>query len=81
VDWDNRVGAQHHIRRKKYGPIRYTEPFLNNLHITEPTLYYLKNFADVTFRDTDGVILFEVPEAKASSGSVIAPRSLTRPSD
>ncbi len=45
VDWDNVVGAQHHIDGAEYGAIRYTEPFLNNQHITEPTLYYLENLA------------------------------------
>ncbi len=71
VDWDNRVGAQHHTRRKKYGPIRYTEPFLNNLHIVEPTLYYLENFADVSFRDFDGVPLLEFCAGKPRSRPVL----------
>ena len=35
--------APHHIDRAKFGDIKYTEPFLNNQHITEPTLYYLEN--------------------------------------
>jgi hypothetical protein len=39
------VGQKHHIEQAKYGAIRYTEPFLNNQHITEPTLYYLKHSA------------------------------------
>jgi hypothetical protein len=43
VDWNNHVGAGHHIDRAKFGDIKYTEPFLNNQHITEPTLYYLEN--------------------------------------
>ncbi len=41
VDWNNHVGAQHHFGGATYGDIRYTEPLLNNLHIAEPTLYYL----------------------------------------
>ncbi len=45
VDWDNHVGQQHHIGHARFGDIRYTEPFLNNQHISEPTLYYLRNFA------------------------------------
>jgi len=68
VDWDNKVGNQHHVRRKKYGPIRYTEPFLNNLHITEPTIFYLENFADVSFRGTEGVVLFESHAGKPRFG-------------
>jgi hypothetical protein len=45
VDWNNHVGQQHHIGQAKYAAIQYTEPFLNNQHIVEPTLYYLKNLA------------------------------------
>lgn len=45
VDWNNHVGQQHHIDQAKFGAIRYTEPFLNNQHIVEPTLFYLKNLA------------------------------------
>ncbi len=43
VDWNNHVGEKHHIGGAKYGDIKYTEPFLNNQHIAEPTLYYLQN--------------------------------------
>lgn len=45
VDWNNHVGQQHHFDNARFGDIRYTEPFLNNQHINEPTLYYLKNLA------------------------------------
>jgi len=45
VDWNNHVGAQHHIDGAQFGDIRYTEPFLNNQHIVEPTLFYLENLA------------------------------------
>ncbi|MBN2505943.1 MAG: hypothetical protein JXQ71_04545 [Verrucomicrobia bacterium] len=45
VDWNNHVGQQHHIRQAKYGDIQYTEPFLNNQHIAEPTLFYLQHLA------------------------------------
>jgi hypothetical protein len=41
VDWNNHVGEQHHFDDAEYGDIQYTEPLLNNLHIAEPTLYYL----------------------------------------
>jgi hypothetical protein len=68
VDWDNRVGAQHHVGGKKYGPIRYTEPFLNHLHIAEPTLYYLENFADVSFRDPEGVLLLSARNGEPAPG-------------
>lgn len=45
VDWNNHVGQQHHIGGAEFGAIRYTEPFLNNQHIVEPTLYYLQRLA------------------------------------
>jgi hypothetical protein len=45
VDWNNHVGSQHHFDGAKYGDIKYTEPFLNNQHIAEPTLYYLEDIA------------------------------------
>ena len=41
VDWNNHVGAQHHVGGVTYGPIRYTEPLLNNLHLLGPTMLYL----------------------------------------
>ncbi len=65
VDWDNHVGQQHHINGARFGDIRYTEPFLNNQHIAEPTLYYLKNLAHrsrvrnaTEWRDMEGNVLF-----------------------
>jgi len=45
VDWNNHVGVQHHFDNREYGDIKYTEPFLNNLHIVEPTIYYLTKIA------------------------------------
>jgi hypothetical protein len=39
------VGQQHHINQARFGAIRYTEPFLNNQHIAEPTLFYLERLA------------------------------------
>ncbi|MCS7311073.1 MAG: hypothetical protein NZ741_12730, partial [Armatimonadetes bacterium] len=35
VDWNNRVGRQHHIGQAEYGAIAYTEPLLNNLYHVE----------------------------------------------
>ncbi len=51
VDWNNHVGQQHHVGKAKYGPINYTEPFLNNQHIAEPTLYYLDHLARKAVKD------------------------------
>jgi hypothetical protein len=42
VDWNNHVGKEHHFDGTEYGDIKYTEPFLNNLHIVEPTLLALR---------------------------------------
>jgi len=64
VDWNNHVGQKHHIGRARFGAIRYTEPFLNNQHIAEPTLFYLRNLARksgkpgaTTWRDIEGNVL------------------------
>ena len=51
VDWNNHVGQQHHIGQAEFGAIQYTEPFLNNQHIVEPTLFYLDYLAE---KGTDG---------------------------
>jgi hypothetical protein len=49
VDWNNHVGKQHHFNGAEFGDIRYTEPLLNNLHVTEPTLLVLElNVGDAT---------------------------------
>jgi hypothetical protein len=45
VDWNDHVGQRHHIGQAKFGAIQYTEPFLNNQHIAEPTLFYLRRLA------------------------------------
>lgn len=65
VDWNDHVGQKHHINQAKYGAIQYTEPFLNNQHIAEPTLFYLEHLAlkrgrgsRITFHDMEGNILW-----------------------
>ena len=64
VDWNNHVGQQHHIDQAQYAAIRYTEPFLNNQHIAEPTLFYLEHLArregkgdQTEWRDCEGNVL------------------------
>lgn len=64
VDWNDHVGQKHHINQAKYGAIQYTEPFLNNQHIIEPTLFYLKHLARTQrkggateWRDLEGNLL------------------------
>ncbi len=70
VDWNNHVGQRHHIDKARYGAIRYTEPFLNNQHIAEPTLFYLKHLAAksveagaATWRDAEGNAILRLPAA------------------
>jgi len=67
VDWNNHVSQKHHIDQKEFGDIRYTEPFLNNQHIAEPTLYYLEHLASKSsrggktqWRDPEGNVLVEL---------------------
>lgn len=68
VDWNDHVGQQHHIEQAKYGAIQYTEPFLNNQHIAEPTWYYLTHLATASqpagqtaWHDVEGNLLLKVP--------------------
>lgn len=68
VDWNNHVGQKHHFDNARFGDIRYTEPFLNNQHISEPTLYYLKNLARTTsgiggreWKDAEGNTILKTP--------------------
>ncbi|MBN1852730.1 MAG: hypothetical protein JW829_08395 [Pirellulales bacterium] len=68
VDWNNHVGKEHHIGEAEYAAIRYTEPFLNNQHIAEPTLYYLEHLAVksqhhgiVEYRDCENNRLIRIP--------------------
>ena len=66
VDWNNHVGQRHHVAQARFGDIRYTEPFLNNQHIAEPTLFYLQRLARKTvaagateWRDVEGNVLLQ----------------------
>ena len=68
VDWNNHVGQKHHFDGVLFGDIRYTEPFLNNQHIAEPTLYYLKNLArkssaenQTEWHDIEGNCILRLP--------------------
>ena len=73
VDWNDHVGQQHHIEQAKYGAIRYTEPFLNNQHIAEPTNFYLKRLAQSRTNENERVwidleqnTLLRIPATKRS---------------
>jgi hypothetical protein len=72
VDWNNHVGQQHHIDQARFAAIRYTEPFLNNQHIAEPTRFYLEHLAlrqtrrgRTEWRDAEGNVLLR---SKAGPG-------------
>jgi hypothetical protein len=55
VDWNNHNGVWRefedgskvpiHVGGATYGDVNYTQPFLNNLHIVGPTLFYLERLA------------------------------------
>ncbi|HIE50779.1 MAG TPA: hypothetical protein EYP85_03390 [Armatimonadetes bacterium] len=73
VDWNNHVGAQHHLDGAEFGDLQYTEPFLNNQHIVEPTLFYLETFAErrelageVEYRDFEGNVLLRSQRCQPS---------------
>jgi hypothetical protein len=73
VDWNNHNGVWREVDGKKipihvdgvtYGDVNYTQPFLNNMHIATPTLFYLRNFTakeenekQAVYRDCEGNIL------------------------
>ena len=62
VDWDGHSVAARHFEGAARGDINDTHPFLNNLHIVEPTLSYLHEWAyrlpdaegDLAFFDLEG---------------------------
>jgi hypothetical protein len=75
VDWNNSVGQVHHIDQKRFGAIQYTEPFLNNQHIAEPTLFYLEHFATserennmVEWRDTENNVILKRTQLESPIG-------------
>jgi hypothetical protein len=80
VDWNDHVSQKHHIGQAKFGAIQYTEPFLNNQHIAEPTLFYLEHLARKRghkeaseWLDLEGNVLFR---AKRRATSVVAKRTV-----
>ncbi|MGQ9573896.1 MAG: hypothetical protein ACUVUC_01130 [Thermoguttaceae bacterium] len=72
VDWNNHVGQKHHVGGVLYGAINYTEPFLNNQHIAEPTLFYLQHLARKSagpewteWRDCQGNVIFRLKASES----------------
>jgi hypothetical protein len=75
VDWNNHVSAKHHFGGAEFGDIRYTEPFLNNQHIVEPTVYYLRELAiddpkkgRILYRDLEGNIILRIKTGERDAG-------------
>ena len=71
VDWNNHVGQKHHVGQARFAAIQYTEPFLNNQHVAEPTLYYLKHLAHRSddaatrqWRDAEGNVILRLAASK-----------------
>jgi hypothetical protein len=59
VDWDGHSVPARHFPGETTGDIRTTHPFLNNLHIVNPTATYLEHFA--LRQETDkGEALFDM---------------------
>lgn len=70
VDWNNHNGQWRkvegknipiHVDGAKYGDVNYTQPFLNNMHICAPTLYYIENLAR-KFHDGDTLHYYDCEE-------------------
>jgi len=59
VDWDGHSVAARHFPGEAIGDIRTTHPFLNNLHIVNPTATYLERFA-VRQSTVEGEALFDM---------------------
>lgn len=45
VDWDGHSVVTRHMDGQRYSDIVTTHPFLNNLHVLEPTVTFLEHFA------------------------------------
>lgn len=68
VDWDGHSVITRHVPGQRYGDIMTTHPFLNNLHVVQPTVTYLERFAlhgveneTPTLYDMEGNRLCDVP--------------------
>lgn len=58
VDWDGHSTVLRHFPGERYGDIVTTHPFLNNLHVLQPTVTYLERFAILTEED-DGTAFYD----------------------
>ena len=59
VDWDGHSTSARHFPGERYGDIITTHPFLNNLHILQPTVTYLERFA-IQMDGDDGTGLYDL---------------------
>jgi hypothetical protein len=60
VDWDGHSVVTRHMDGRRYSDIVTTHPFLNNLHVLEPTVTFLERFA--VRSAIDGVEAYYDPE-------------------
>lgn len=59
VDWDGHSTAARHFPGERYGDIITTHPFLNNLHVLQPTVTYLEGSA-ITLAEEQGRALYDL---------------------
>ena len=68
VDWDGHSTAARHFQGERYGDIATTHPFLNNLHVLQPTVTFLEQCAlkvddgrGLAYYDPEGNRLCPIP--------------------
>lgn len=59
VDWDGHSVSTRHFPGERYGDIATTHPFLNNLHVLQPTVTFLERFA-YRLDEDDGAAYYDV---------------------
>lgn len=64
VDWDGHSVVTRHMDGMRFSDIVTTHPFLNNLHVLEPTVTFLEQFA-IRARGDDGVEAYFDPEGNS----------------
>jgi hypothetical protein len=74
VDWDGHSVVTRHMDGLRYSDIVTTHPFLNNLHVLEPTVTFLDRFA-VRATGTDGIEAYYDPEGNRVGNVQLADES------
>jgi hypothetical protein len=77
VDWDGHSTSTRHFPGERYGDIITTHPFLNNLHILQPTLTYLERFA-IRIDEGEGAGFYDL-EGNRLCGMPLAPEGWMTP--